>query len=77
MIKTNEKKSVVIDISAADQTEFFNSIYVTATGTLKYEDAVGTVITIATNIPVGKFEVSGRKIYRVGTSLAGVLLQHV
>ena len=72
--KNNEGTSITIDISATDHTSFFNAIQVTVTGTLKYDDLQGNPITIAVNVPVGKFEVGGSKIYKSGTTLQGVLL---
>ncbi len=75
--KQNEKISIPIDVSAADQTADFNAILVTVTGTLKYDDHSGNAITIAANVPVGKLEVSGTKIYKIGTGLTGILLQNI
>lgn len=72
-IQKNEPKSTLINYSATDQTINFNSIFVTTAGALKYDDASGTTLTTGT-IPVGKFEVQGQKIYKVGSTLAGIAL---
>lgn len=74
--QVNERYSIAIDVSAADQTVNFNSLYVTTAGTLKYDDAFGNTITIATSVPVGKLEIAGSKIYKTGTSLVGVALDY-
>lgn len=73
-LKTNERKSTAIDVSSTDQSVSFNSLYVTTAGTLKYDDSYGNTITIATDLPVGKFEVQGSKIYKTGTTLEGIAL---
>ena len=73
----NEGKSLAIVISAADHTYTFNSIMVTTTGTLKYDDMDGTTITIAQDVPVGKFEVAGTKVYKTGTTITGVFLANI
>ena len=65
-LKRNEGTSTALDISSTDHTANFNAIYVTTTGSIKYDDMQGTTITIATNIPVGKFEVQGSKVYKTG-----------
>lgn len=73
-VKSNERVSTLIDYSGGDQTIGFNSLFITTTGTLKYDDASGNTIIVTDNIPVGKFEVQGTKIYQTGTTLSGIAL---
>lgn len=75
-IIVNEGKSTAIDISVADQTVAFNSLLITTTGTLKYDDRNGNTITISQNLSVGKLGIAGTKIYKTGTTITGIALDY-
>jgi hypothetical protein len=74
--KANERTAEVIDYSGGDQIVSFNSLIVTTAGTLKFDDAEGNTITMAENVPVGKFEMQGKKIYQTGTTITGIACRY-
>ncbi len=63
-----------IDVSAADHTEDFDSLYIGVTGDVhitKFDGTDGPYL----NVPVGWMPVAGSKVFNSGTDATGIILE--
>lgn len=67
--------AIAIDYSSTDQelTVPARRVYVATTGHLKVDMADGTTVTFS-NLPVGQHEMCITKIYKTGSTAAGLVL---